>query len=112
MIPAVAAVLLLIPIAATAARADENELWFRNAERRDLARALRARGYQCQDVQAGFQVGRRPDGNHIRLVCGAKGSESDDGATFRLVARGSGIARLEPWNDLVFAGYGLKPSLE
>ena len=112
MIPALAAALFVVPMLATAAGAEETELWYRSAERKNLAETLRARGYRCPEVQAGYRIGWRSDGNHVRVVCGRKGGESDEATTFRLVAHASGVARLEPWNEVVLAGYGLRPSLK
>jgi hypothetical protein len=94
---------------ATAAKAEEKELWFRNVERKGLAQMLRARGFECPELQAGYQVGWQSDGNHVRLVCAGLAGNN---ASFRMVARGSGIARMEPWETVVLAGHELRPSLE
>jgi hypothetical protein len=90
--------LVLSVLSVAAAHGDERELWFRRAEQRWLARELRARGFDCSELRAGYEVGARPDGNHIRVVCDTAGGPPGSGtSTFRLVARGSGIARMEPW---------------
>jgi hypothetical protein len=100
---------LALLLLATAAKAEEKELWFRAVERKGLAQMLRARGFECPELQAGYQVGWQPDGNHVRLVCAGLAGKS---ASFRMVARGSGIARMEPWETVVLAGHELRPSLE
>lgn len=104
--------LALFALSATATRADEKELWFRNTERRWLARELRARGFDCPEIRTGFQVGSSPEGNQIRLICGTPDSHAGESPMFRLVARSSGITRLEPWEPLTVLLAGLRASLD
>ena len=104
--------LALLAPAATAAGAEERDLWFRTAERRDLARQITRLGLDCQELRGATLVEQRADGRHIRAVCGSSPGEPD-AAVFRLVAGGSGLVRAEPWMR-AFAGdpsLGLRPLL-
>lgn len=99
-------------VLATSAQAAETELWFRNAERKGLAQALRARGLDCLELQAGFQIAWQGRGAPIRVVCRPAAGRPGQLSMFRLITRGSGISRMEPWEKVLLAEDDLRPSLE
>jgi hypothetical protein len=96
----------------------ESELWFRKAEKVALARGIRRDGFACPEITTVYFVAAKPDGNHMRAVCG-----SPDGSavpsSFRLTVRGSGAFRAARWDGdgvaetltQFAAGYLLRTSL-
>jgi hypothetical protein len=88
----------------------ETQVWFRDGERRWLAKELRIRGHACAELRAGFHLGRQRDGEHFRVVCAAGGEVEE----VRLVTRTAGIARTEPRRGPrpLFAAAALRPSLD
>lgn len=90
-----------LSVFATALHAEDRELWFRSAEKRVLAQQIKGFGFDCPVFQKAFFVGHRTDGNHIRAVCESRTDASGGTAAFRLVAGGSGVNRVEPWDTRI-----------
>jgi hypothetical protein len=96
----------------------ETELWFRRAEKIALARGIQRDGFACAELRTVYFVEMRPDGNHLRAVCGTSDGSAAP-STFRLTVRGSGTFRAAPWDggdgaaqSIRFAeGYRLRTSL-
>ena len=80
------------------AQAAGDELWFRKAEKVALARGIQQDGFSCPEVKAVYFVEAKPDGNHMRAVCGTA-DEAATSSSFRLTVRGSGTYRVAPWSD-------------
>jgi hypothetical protein len=103
-----------LSVLATASHAEERELWFRAAEKRALAQQIKGLGFSCPALHKAFFVGQQADGNHIRAVCGSTSQASSGAATFLLVAGGSGVKRIEPWEGRLslLDGSSLRNSLD
>ena len=60
----------------------ETELWFRRAEKIALARGIQRDGFACAELRTVYFVETRPDGNHMRAVCGTSDGSAAP-STFR-----------------------------
>lgn len=72
-------------------------LRFRASELRTLTRELQGAGFDCPRIEAVFFVGERDNRNHMRVVCANVAAA--DLSQIRIIARGSGTFRAEPWDE-------------
>src|SRR3954470_13538350 len=97
---------------------DESDLWFRKAGKVALARGIRRDGFACPEITTVYFIGAKPDGNHMRAVCGSPDGSAVS-SSFRLTVRGSGAFRAALWDGdgaaaaptQFAAGYLLRTSL-
>jgi hypothetical protein len=114
----VVALALAALLVSDAQASGETRLTFRSNQLRALGQDLRARGFDCPQIEAVFFEGEKENRNHMRVVCA--GLAAADLSEIRIVATGSGSFRASPWvpehpgrvSGLAVEGLALRTSLD
>jgi hypothetical protein len=64
---------------------------------KDLARTIKAGGFECPEVRAVYHVGSDDKGNIMRIVCGQVDGPEIESPTFRMHSTFSGNAKISLW---------------
>ena len=115
MAPSKLCLATLVALAASPAGADEIRLKFAPSHLHVLHRQLRSYGFDCPRVKDVFFLGEKDGRNHMRVVC--EGVQAADLTQIRMIVRGSGQYRAEPWIEqgtggTLAAAFALKSALE
>jgi hypothetical protein len=98
-----AAVILLLSASAVPAAVlptivlgQETRIQVSAAMRADIARHIRAQGFDCPDVKEVADAGRDAAGRSTRITCGAANGPPDPALVFR-VSNNATTGRVRPW---------------
>jgi hypothetical protein len=66
---------------------------------KELARLIKASGFECPEIRAIYHVGADERGNIMRVVCGVVGGPVIDSPTFRIHSTFGGNAKISRWEQ-------------